>query len=887
MKKPKYKLTKKRIFKLSQGAISILLCILVTPFLTIAGALIELSRYQSAVETMQEVVDSSLLSTLASYDEFLEDRFGLFAVSQEEDMANNFNKYITANSAILGGAITLENPSAVGKYTLANEKIMKTQLLDFSESTVMTETILENFKIQDILDQFENLDEIKDLSNMASNLADATKSLKTTVETAMALKDSIESVANAANNVKQEVTNLFNEIVAIYNDLNTQVTEFELIEKDDGTFDFKITIEKDGDTKTYDNIKSYLFDLYEKDKTHFTKIQSAINNISANINTIKNGINAIPTQFNKLKTDLADTKSKFESLVNTSNSKKSGSAEDQAIATSTEAATDALTAIVDELEDAVSEAGDSLKQETVNAIKTTYDEALEKIKNSFTISSSPLLDGTLSGSASENISQLIIKFIKYEKDHGGFNKNEFLNDFINFVLPGGLSTFTSEILNFKNILTEVISEAENNLEKKIGDSLINLLKKLVAAIRGLFDLDLFFNKDLTATLSDEIAKDFTSDSTNNPYQTFLNGLSKMFNAITDFADSIKGLKLLKFIKAFADLCDSIATVFSSGIQLAISLVNKVKDFANMFVSDEASLLDFMLLAGYMVHDLPNRTTDFKNDSALTGYSYDGFGTNKNRSGIPSVSGIEGLAKFMKDAHNGGSDTTFDGAELEYIVAGTQSEVMNQVVAFMQVYFLRLILDIKAVFTDPAVIAMAATATIASWAVYVLVLFGEPLCDTVILVNESTNSGDGCYLLKSRCYLSPSGVANLIDKIANIAVSNSNVKDAIVNDLKDGISAKDPWSSDIGAIPPSVTFDYEDHLFLCIAFLVTETDLISRFTDLVQVEAKDHYTNTGFNINKTYACITCKAKVTFNPFISVFEATDSSPFVIEYEQDRSY
>ncbi len=887
MKKPRYKLTKKKIFKLSQGAISILLCILVTPFLTIAGALIELSRYQSAVETMQEVVDSSLLSTLASYDGFLEDRFGLFAVSQEENMADNFNKYITANSAILGGAITLENPTAVGKYTLANEKIMKTQLLDFSESTVMTETILENFKIQDILDQFENLDEIKDLSNMASNLADATKSLKTTVETAMALKESIESVANAANSVKQEVTNLFNEIVVIYNDLNAQVTEFELMEKEDGTFDFKITIEKDGDTKTYDNIKSYLFDLYDKDKTHFTKIQSAINNISSNINVIKNGINAIPTQFNKLKTDLADAKSKFESLVNTSNSQKSGSAEDKAIATSTEAATDALTAIVDELQNAVDEAGDSLKKETVDAIKTTYDEALEKIKNSFTISNSPILDGTLSGSTSENISQLIIKFIKYEKDHGGFNKNELLNDFISFFLPGGLATFTSEILNFKNILTEVISEAENNLEKKIGDSLINLLKKLVAAIRGLFDLDLFFNKDLTATLSDEIARDFTSDSTNNPYQTFLNGLSKMFNAITEFADSIKGLKLLKFIEAFADLCDSIATVFSSGIQLAVSLVNKVKDFANMFVSDEASLLDFMLLAGYMVHNLPNRTTDFKNDSALTGYSYSGFGTNKNQSGIPSVSGIEGLAKFVKDTHNGGSDTTFDGAELEYIVAGTQSEVMNQVVAFMQVYFLRLILDIKAVFTDPAVSAMAATATIASWAVYVLVLFGEPLCDTVILVNESTNSGDGCYLLKSRCYLSPSGVGNLIDKIANIAVSNSNVKDAIVNDLKDGINSKEPWSSDVGAIPPGVTFDYEDHLFLCIALLVTETDLITRFTDLVQVEAKDHYTNTGFNINKAYACITCKAKVTFNPFISVFEATDSSPFVIEYEQDRSY
>ena len=84
--------------------------------------------------------------------------------------------------------------------------------------------------------------------------------------------------------------------------------------------------------------------------------------------------------------------------------------------------------------------------------------------------------------------------------------------------------------------------------------------------------------------------------------------------------------------------------------------------------------------------------------------------------------------------------------------------------------LRLILDLVPIFTDEGVNAMAASATIAAWIVYIAVILGEPFCDTVILVN-----GGESYLFKGKCYLSPTGIVDLGKDIASLATENETVK----------------------------------------------------------------------------------------------------------------
>ena len=54
-----------------------------SPMLSIAMALSEGARYQSAVEMMKETIDASAFSTIGDYDSYLDERFGLMEISQD------------------------------------------------------------------------------------------------------------------------------------------------------------------------------------------------------------------------------------------------------------------------------------------------------------------------------------------------------------------------------------------------------------------------------------------------------------------------------------------------------------------------------------------------------------------------------------------------------------------------------------------------------------------------------------------------------------------------------------------------------------------------------------------------------------------------------------
>ena len=65
-----------------RGAISLFLAVIMTPFLTIAMALVETGRYNSAVSVLDEAMGISSTATLANYDEYLHKRWGLLAADQ-------------------------------------------------------------------------------------------------------------------------------------------------------------------------------------------------------------------------------------------------------------------------------------------------------------------------------------------------------------------------------------------------------------------------------------------------------------------------------------------------------------------------------------------------------------------------------------------------------------------------------------------------------------------------------------------------------------------------------------------------------------------------------------------------------------------------------------
>ena len=135
----------------TRGVISLMLALVISPLLSVSLLLVESARYQSAIEMMKEVSDSSSFSALAEYDSYLDERFGLFSISQESDINDTYSKYLTENIKALGKSVTLENVLAEGQFSLANTDVLKQQILEYSEISVAAEVATEAIDLDTML----------------------------------------------------------------------------------------------------------------------------------------------------------------------------------------------------------------------------------------------------------------------------------------------------------------------------------------------------------------------------------------------------------------------------------------------------------------------------------------------------------------------------------------------------------------------------------------------------------------------------------------------------------------------------------------------------------------------------------------------------------------
>lgn len=870
---------KKKMFKATQGAISLMLCILITPFLTMAGALIELSRYQSATELMQEVVDSSMLSVLAEYDEFLEDRFALFAVSQDVDMTADFNQYLTQNSKILGGAVGVDSTSLNGKFSLATNSgtgsydVLQSQLLDFSETTVVTEMALENFKLQKLIDELKKITKFSNLTTLADKAKNATSAIKDLVESAEALYNNATDISNKVNSICGSISNISTALSNIYTDvqkdLNFNFSDYNIIvDPDKGVLLKKINPTGDDDDEI--DIISHFRD--SKYKSYFNTIKSNVQSISDNVNGIKNNINNFSTQLNNFKDAITRTKSAISELSQLSNDySSSGDDQKEAAGNSTKTMNDVYEDIIEDFENLFNEIGEDF----VNSFNDTLDEVVESFKNDVF----EALDfGNVNAIPKETLETILDYFKSGQKPS--------FDGFLDFFLKNNpISQLISKIGDLPGKLKNAAESAVEKMKEQFKEQIIKSLKAIVAAIKNLFGLDGLFKTELNAYLGDDIYNKISPQGEDRgAFEKFLDGIVELIKSIDGLTTDSDWIKdpfgaLKNALQSLFGIFDGVTKVLDSIITLVTDYIRKVGDFISDF-GNLSNFYDFFLLAGYMIHNLPNRT-NYDSDSSLTGFKYTEIP--KDSSGFANYglegTGIEAIANFIGGAldENGGNKT-FIGAEAEYIVSGTRSEIMNQVVTFMQIYILRLLLDLPAVFTDINVTNMAGAAGIFAWIVYLVVMFAEPLCDTVLLVN-----GGPAYLIKTKCYMTPAGISNLIKALEKCGL-NGSIGDALQNEVKNNMQSGDsqqPWSSG-----GTLELDYEDHLLIVMAVFVRKTQMLSRFADIVEIEATQRY-NGSFDMNKAFTCVSCNATVTYYPLISVFEAAGLTTFSIDYEQDRSY
>jgi len=839
----------------TKGMLSIFLALVVSPLLMSTFIFIEYARIQSIQELMKEVMGSSLYSTLGHYDDYVEERFDLLSISQKDDVNTTYQGYMKANMNALGKGASIQSMEASGQHSLGSASILKQQIYEASEYTVMAQAMWDGFDLDRIKKKLDGLPGMKQLNagaevaNKAVGYANDTKDMI----------NSVNDFQEKAKDFKEKCQNYKTK----YQAFQTAMQTVESI-RNSGQEEGLPAAEAAADAAARElatatkELSTSLGNLYDASKDLKEKMEK----VKKDLSEVKEA-----TKKKKEESKEAATESTASTGTEISTIPAAGSGTGTEVATvpangSTEVATTGTAATYaykwfEEMHKATEDFANEQIQKGIDAI-------VEAEKTSLNNQATALSSFTASGHSMSELSSAPLGKIEMK----GFKED--LEDYVDKLV---------------GILNKSATEDEEGVQEVIAVG--KLAKKLM-------DMKIFYDNSLDSNINPALLAHTSSFDTSTLLTA--SGFAGMLQDAIDFADACQG---------FPNVFKAITKLASFLINLAKFLAGLVTWMAEHFINLAKFLVNYQeyyhafLLYGYAAYNLPNRTT-YKKGSTLTGYSFQKVfslagGTDKGGKG-GKMSDVSSLGD------NSGSDPMFKGAELEYMLTGANSEYTAQAGAFFDGYMLRLMVDCYAVFNSDILKALSALGPVRIVATVIFLLL-EPFLDMVILVNGGTQ-----VLFKTTAYLSIKGLPHLAQDMAGIldlddddkstlkgmferergGGSSTGTEVAVYHDDpakhggQDG-SGKTNDKNEMGYFP----LDYTAHGAILMILCTPYDQYTDRMQNLIQLEAKEkHKKDFDFDINKAYTSVHSDNKYKLNIFMNL-SPTLTGGFPFEKQKDLAY
>ena len=853
----------------TKGMLSIFLALVVSPLLMSTFIFIEYARIQSIQELMKEVMGSSLYSTLGHYDDYVEERFDLLSISQKDDVNTTYQGYMKANMNALGKGASIQSMEASGQHSLGSASILKQQIYEASEYTVMAQAMWDGFDLDRIKKKLDGLPGMKQLNagaevaNKAVGYANDTKDMI----------NSVKDFQEKAKDFKEKCQNYKTK----YQAFQTAMQTVESI-RNSGQEEGLPAAEAAADAAARElatatkELSTSLGNLYDASKDLKEKMEK----VKKDLSEVKEA-----TKKKKEESKEAATESAASTGTEIATIPAAGSGTGTEVATvpangSTEVATTGTAAD--------GEIPDGEGAETIGTDAYKWFEEMHKATENF---------------ANKQIQKGIDAIVEAEKTS--------LNN-----QAAALSSFTASGHSMSELSSAPLGKIEMKGFKedvaKYADDLVDVLDKSATAdqegvkeviavgrlAQKLMDMKIFYDNSLDSNINPALLAHTSSFDTSTLLTA--SGFAGMLQDAIDFADA----------------CYQHPNVFKMITKLASFLINLAKFLAGLvtwmaehFINLAKFLVNYQeyyhafLLYGYAAYNLPNRTT-YKKGSTLTGYSFQKVfslagGSDKGGKG-GAMSDIASLG------NNSGSDPMFKGAELEYMLTGANSEYTAQAGAFFDGYMLRLMVDCYAVFNSDILKALSALGPVRIVATVIFLLL-EPFLDMVILVNGGTQ-----VLFKTTAYLSTKGLPHLAQDMAGIldlsdeqkstlggmferergGGSSTGTEVAVYHDDpakhggQDG-SGKTNDKNEMGYFP----LDYTAHGAILMILCTPYDQYTDRMQNLIQLEAKEkHKKDFDFDINKAYTSVHSDNKYKLNIFMNL-SPTLTGGFPYEKQKDLAY
>ena len=318
-------------------------------------------------------------------------------------------------------------------------------------------------------------------------------------------------------------------------------------------------------------------------------------------------------------------------------------------------------------------------------------------------------------------------------------------------------------------------------------SLKDLLYQIIG-IKVLYDGSLDSNLDPSELINQSGVLDLGTAEITDSVVNLLSSIGK-------FMISVEDGDLLETLTALGTFLQSLVTFFKGIFDWASSRLQNL----GRLLSGGDSLGKNFLLYGYGVYNMPNRT-NYSDGSSLTGYEYSNIF--EMAGGTYNIGFLDGdFWHYPKMDNVGGSDKLYKGAELEYLLTGSNSEKGAQVGTFFNGFLLRLVSNLPAIASSDWITETSVTGPFVV-VVFVILLLLESFIDMILLVNKQSVS-----LIKMKAYMSTEGISNFAKDFSKCRGLNTETakkikKDTQITADKIGATVKNKINSTFGETPES-------------------------------------------------------------------------------------
>lgn len=872
----------------AKGAISLFMALLMTPFLTIAMILMDAGKYNSAVSILDEAMGVSATSTLAHHDSYLHERWGLLGMDQGEDLYGRYSRYLEINSGVMGQSIELDEIHVQGMYELADNQVLYNQIMEYCKLNAPTELATNFLNISDLIGKLEKMKNIGKIFDALAGGAGALDSTITMVRSADTLKSTASDMESLIEDYERDYSDLENAVSELIRALNEPKPEKSDYTDEEGELDtdaYEAAVEEwEQDIRDARTGANRARDIYA----------DTIGELKDSMTIYRDKMGECLSAFGGITSNLANaTASATEYMVKSSASQKNLKALQSDIKKMENDTDfdpqDSTYLDMKDWEQALSEkvAEENIQYQLAKAGKN----GLSAVKNGYEEHFSQYSDETF-GRCIDDLEQLKITVEEFDAENYSEDSGMIRADIYHGV---ALAAYVKS--------DEIEAYLAQQKDELLGGSLKDLLEGLVAFYNSIFKMSTLYEPEFRATID------------MNYYNTTLGGLpgddanggsamaivTDIGNIVTEIKEFGSHLQSLKLLTALLDLKSLIQNLMQLCKDIAQFVINILRNIMDLFSS-----YDRLYYSTYATFNLPCRT-----DRGVSGVSFTGLsGYSLNGSSLPKQEIMTSPGIFddlaaaittLRDYTDGvGDDLTFSGAELEYILYGSECELANQMYTFFALYLLRLMLDVIPVTANTETQALAAASTFGYPLVMGLLILAEPLADTLLLVN-----GGEVEFWKTSIYLTPSGLPGLLENFVTIAKFTPDQKEELKGSLTGAFGAtnedydyqktlKDYEENKVTNNPTEYIknlqkFNYREYCFFILLLTVTKEQQFSRLKNLIQMETLYHYKDAGeayvFDLRKSYTYLDTEVNSHVKQLMP--SLIDSSTFTVTRQQYRGY